>query len=236
MLFDLRGRGRRRTVQVIYLSLAILMGGGLVLFGVGGATSGGLLDAFNSDSGSQSTSEVFKKRLETAEANVKLRPTDARAWGELTRVRVQEASSGDGFDQAQSTYTDKGRIALRGADSAWTRYLALTDKPDPNLAIQMVSAFGADGLNKPDQAVSAMEIYLDSQTPTPSLYVQYASLAYQAGQTRKAELASEKAIETAKKDTPDELEQVKAALESAKASAPAAASTATPSTATTPSS
>ena len=34
MLFDLRGRGRRRTVQVIYLSLAILMGGGLVLFGI----------------------------------------------------------------------------------------------------------------------------------------------------------------------------------------------------------
>ena len=27
MLFDLRGRGRRRTVQAIYLSLALLMGG-----------------------------------------------------------------------------------------------------------------------------------------------------------------------------------------------------------------
>ena len=34
MLFDLRGKGRRRTVQVIYVSLAILMGGGLVLFGI----------------------------------------------------------------------------------------------------------------------------------------------------------------------------------------------------------
>ena len=33
MLFDLRGRGRRRTIQVIYLGLAVLMGGGLVLFG-----------------------------------------------------------------------------------------------------------------------------------------------------------------------------------------------------------
>ena len=51
MLFDLRGRGRRRTVQVIYLSLAILMGGGLVLFGIGGATSGGLFDAFSGNSG-----------------------------------------------------------------------------------------------------------------------------------------------------------------------------------------
>ena len=35
MLFDLRSRGRRRTVQVVYLGLAVLMGGGLVLFGVG---------------------------------------------------------------------------------------------------------------------------------------------------------------------------------------------------------
>ena len=45
MLFDLRGRGRRRTVQTIYLTLAVLMGGGLVLFGIGGSVSGGLFDA-----------------------------------------------------------------------------------------------------------------------------------------------------------------------------------------------
>ena len=45
MLFDLRGRGRRRTVQVIYLSLAVLMGGGLVLFGIGGGTNESLFDA-----------------------------------------------------------------------------------------------------------------------------------------------------------------------------------------------
>ena len=32
MLFDLRGRGRRRVVQVVYLGLALLLGGGLVLF------------------------------------------------------------------------------------------------------------------------------------------------------------------------------------------------------------
>ena len=47
MLFDLRSRGRRRTVQVVYLGLALLMGGGLVLFGVGtGSGNGGLLNAF----------------------------------------------------------------------------------------------------------------------------------------------------------------------------------------------
>jgi hypothetical protein len=232
MLFDLRGRGRRRTVQAIYLGLAILMGGGLVLFGVGGATSGGLLDAFNSDSGSVSATDVFKKRIETAERNVATRPTDAKAWADLTRVRYQEAGTGDNFDANQQVFTDKGIAALRPVANAWTKYLTLTKKPDPTVAILMVTAFGPAGLNQPAQAVSAMEIYLDSQTPTAGLYVQYASLAYQAGQTRKAELASAKALQLAPKD---DREQVKAALDAAKAQAPAASS-ATPSATTTPSS
>jgi len=45
MLFDLRGAGRRRTVKVVYITLAFLMGGGLVLFVIGGDVSGGLVDA-----------------------------------------------------------------------------------------------------------------------------------------------------------------------------------------------
>ena len=47
MRFDLRSRGRRRTVQSVYLGFAMLMGGGLVLSGVGtGSGVGGLLNAF----------------------------------------------------------------------------------------------------------------------------------------------------------------------------------------------
>ena len=53
MLFDLRSSGRRRTIKVIYVTLAFLMGGGLILFGIGGGTSlnGGLFDAFSGNSG-----------------------------------------------------------------------------------------------------------------------------------------------------------------------------------------
>src|SRR5215217_1581794 len=68
MLFDLRGRGRRRTVQVIYLSLAILMGGGLVLFGIGGATSGGLFDAISGDGNTSSGTEALERTATTAQA------------------------------------------------------------------------------------------------------------------------------------------------------------------------
>ena len=52
MLFDLQGK-RRRVVQVTYLGLAILMGGGLVLAGIGSDASGGLLDAFKGGGGGE---------------------------------------------------------------------------------------------------------------------------------------------------------------------------------------
>jgi hypothetical protein len=225
MLFDLRGRGRRRFVQAIYLSLAILMGGGLVLFGVGGATSGGLLDAFKSDSGTQSVSETFQKRIDKAENAVKVRPADPKAWAELTRVRFQQASTNDGFDQANGVFTDKGRQDLLRAQGAWNKYLSLTEKPDDTVAALMVQAFGQYGLNEPDKAVGAMEILIDSREPTGPLYVQLAALAYQAGQTRKAQLASKKAIEITPKD---DREQIKAQLEGARQAASAAASSAAP--------
>lgn len=232
MLFDLRGRGRRRFVQAIYLGLAILMGGGLVLFGVGGATSGGLLDAFKSDSGSQSVSDTFKKRITAAEAAVKTQPANPKAWAELTRVRYQQAISGDGFDQTNGVFTNTGKAQLANASTAWDKYLTLTDKPDDTVASLMVQAYGQYGLNEPDKAVTAMEILIDRRTPTGPLYVQLAALAYQAGQTRKAELASKKALELTPKD---DQEQIKAQLQSARTAASAAVSSATPSNTTTPS-
>jgi tetratricopeptide (TPR) repeat protein len=232
MLFDLRGRGRRRFVQAIYLSLAVLMGGGLVLFGVGGATSGGLLDAFKSDSGSQSVSETFQKRIDKAESGVRVRPADPKAWAELTRVRFQQASTNDGFDQVNGVFTDKGRQDLLQAQVAWNKYLSLTEKPDDTVAALMVQAFGQYGLNEPDKAVGAMEILIDRREPTGPLYVQLAALAYQAGQTRKAQLASKKALELTPKD---DREQIRAQLEGARQAASAAASSAAPGNTTAPS-
>src|SRR5919202_798507 len=69
MLFDLRGRGRRNTVKAVYITLAFLMGGGLVLFGIGGggAISGGLVDAITGSHGGGDTgTDRFRKAEETA--------------------------------------------------------------------------------------------------------------------------------------------------------------------------
>jgi tetratricopeptide (TPR) repeat protein len=231
MLFDLRGRGRRRTVQAIYLSLAILMGGGLVLFGVGGATSGGLLDAFKAESGQTNVSDVFKKRVDAAERAVKLRPADPKAWGDLTRLRYLEASSGNGVDQNQGVFTDTGKANLRQAEVAWDKYVTLTnDNPSDQVATLMVQAFSAAGLNKPDKAVSAMEDVIAKRQPTGPLYVQLAALAYDAGQTRKADLAAKKALSLTPKDS---REQIKAQLDAARTQAAASLDQGT-STSTTP--
>ena len=233
MLFDLRGRGRRRAVQAIYLSLAVLMGGGLVLFGIGGATSGGLLDAFKGSANTQSASDIFQKRIDAAERGVRAHPNNPQAWAQLTRVRYQQAGTGDGFDANQNVFTDKGKAELLGVETAWDKYLTLTDKPDDSVASLMVQAFSQVGLNKPDKAVAAQEIILARRQATGPLYVQLAALAYQAGQTRKAQLASKKALALTPKDLK---EQIKAQLESARVAASAQASSATPATTTTPSS
>ena len=76
MLFDLRSRGRRRTVQAVYLGLAILMGGGLVLFGVGAGNGlGGLLNAFT---GKGSTAGQTAAISQEEKAAIKAVPTDRR--------------------------------------------------------------------------------------------------------------------------------------------------------------
>jgi cytochrome c-type biogenesis protein CcmH/NrfG len=214
MLFDLRARGRRRMIKVIYLGLAILMGGGLVLFGIGGNTSGGLFDAFTSNNQTQSTDQGLQKRQDAAERRVRLNPQDAKSWAELARIRYQLAGTGGGFDQNTGAFTEGGKDDLRSAEAAWDRYLALTKKPDDTIASLMVQAFSAQGLNKPEKAVGAMEVIIANRPETAPLYVQLAALAYQARQTRKAELASEKAIKLA---PADDKEQIRAQLQSARA-------------------
>jgi len=197
MLFDLRGRGRRRTVQAIYLSLAILMGGGLVLFGIGSSQSGGLFDALSGDSGSQSATEGIDKRIDNAIAATKARPRDPQAWAQLASLRFQRA----GIDEiaADGRYTDSGMRRLRLASQAWERHLALEPKqPSVRAAKFMVQAYEANALNELTKAVRAKEIVTATESPPNSnLFAQLAELAYRAGETRVADLAADRAVSLA---------------------------------------
>ena len=221
MLFDLRGSGRRRTVKIVYITLAFLMGGGLVLFGIGGGggISGGLVDAITGTTGGGDTSgDRFRKQEAAALAKTKANPQDAAAWAALARARFQLAGAGANFDAEKSTFTNKGIATLTSAGDAWERYLALNPKkPDDRVASLMVQAFGA--LNQPDKAAEAQEVITDAR-PTAATFTQLAIFAYQAGQTRKGDLAKNKALELT---DPDMREALKGQLESAKQSAQGAA-------------
>src|SRR4030088_1524735 len=94
MLFDLQGK-RRRVVQATYLVLAVLLGGGLVLFGVGsGNSGGGLLDAITgkgSGNGSAVSSTV-DKRIKADEKALTLNPKNQAALEDLIRSHYQLAT------------------------------------------------------------------------------------------------------------------------------------------------
>jgi hypothetical protein len=81
----------------------------------------------------------------------------------------------------------------------------------------MVQAFGA--LNQPDKAAEAQEVITQAR-PTAATFATLATYAYQAGQTRKGDLAKNKALELT---DPDMREALKGQLESAKQSAQGAA-------------
>jgi hypothetical protein len=213
VLFDLRSSGRRRTIKVIYLTLALLMGGGLILFGIGGGTSlnGGLFDAFSGNSGGGSVDDRFKKQEAALVAKVRANPQDAAALAQLARVRFQLAGSGDQYDPNTNQYTNEGKAELRQAASAWQQHVNLAgEKADPRVATSMVNAYIALGDVK--NAVAAQEIVAEDRNAAGQ-YSTLAILAYQAGQTRKGDLAKDKAIELTPKD---QRETVKGQLEQAK--------------------
>lgn len=198
MLFDLRGKGRRRTVRVIYATLAILMGGGLVLFGVGSDVGGIFSNAGQGGSGA-SVTEIAEKRLKKAEAGVKARPNDPAAWAALTRARFQSIESGTELTQT-GEYVGKGIAKAKSAGAAWDKYVSLEPAElDLSLANLMRQVYL--GLGDPEKAVAAQELVVEQTKPaTFEDYRQLAFLAYAAGQTRKAELSSKKALELAPKD------------------------------------
>jgi hypothetical protein len=214
MLFDLRGSGRRNTVKIVYVTLALLMGGGLILFGIGGSVSGGLIDAITQQKSTAETgSEVYRRRAQEAQQKAEAAPKNAAAWAEAARARYQLALSGDFFDAGKQAFTDAGKGQLQIAARDWEKHLALNPKsPNDNVASLMVQAYSPAGLNEPAKAVAAQEIITEAR-PKSRTFAQLAVLAYGAGQIRKGDLARQKALDLA--DTADR-ETLKSEIDQAK--------------------
>jgi hypothetical protein len=216
MLFDLRGSGRRRAVKIVYLTLAFLMGGGLILFGIGGggALSGGLVDAITESNGGGGGTERFVDAERRATAAARANPQDAKLWAAAARARFNLANAGDNVDPNSGEYSDAGKAELQAASRAWEEHLKLAgDKPDSRVASLMVQAYSV--LNEPDKAATAQEV-IALDRGSVGAYTQLAILAYQAGQLRKGDLARDKAL---KLSEPDMREALKGQLEGVRSQA-----------------
>jgi hypothetical protein len=193
MLFDLRGR-RRRAVQVTYLMLALLMGGGLVLFGVGGDVSGGLLDAFKGGGGTSGDS-ALQDRIDKQEERLQKNPGNEALLQSLVRDYYSKASQ---TRESGAAFPPDAKDDLRRAGTYWNRYAAEADNPNTATTAYALQIYDVGALNKPKEAQKAAQILAQEQNDTPS-YLRLVAYAARAGDKRTADLAAQKAVDLAPK-------------------------------------
>jgi hypothetical protein len=193
MLFDLRGRGRRRTVRFIYVGLALLIGVGLVGFGVGGGLGGGgILNATSNNEGGSGAS--FASQIKKYEKQTKLHPNKPAGYEGLAKALLHE-SGNEGFTTTTGAPTSKGKQLFKRASQAWASYLSLNpSKTNAELAQLIYRIYGEEGLNEPAKAVQALQIVVAARPESAAYYAQLAEFAYKAKNERIGDLASAKAI------------------------------------------
>lgn len=194
MLFDLRSRGRRRTMQVIYIGLAVLMAAGLVLFGVGTGTGGGglfggLVGSNSNNSGSSAVANNAKK----AQQHVNQNPKDPAAWQKLIIARWENAQSGGVTTGGFNAF---GKQQLTEVTKDYEQYTKLVAKPNPTTATFAARAYSYLG----DYAQEAHTWdAITSVKPSTVGYKCLALSAYAAKNTSLGQLASNKMLENVPK-------------------------------------
>jgi len=196
MLFDLRGR-RRRAVQVTYLFLALLMGGGLVLFGIGGSVSGGLLDAFKGGGGGSSGDTQLEDRVDRQEERLSKSPQNEAVLQNL--VRDYYALATNQRDSGTVGFPADAKEELRKAGDYWQRYTTAVDgDPSADTAVIALQVYDVGALNRPKEAQKAAAIVAKQSNDVAS-YLRLVQFASRAGDKRTADLAAKKAVDLAPK-------------------------------------
>lgn len=206
MLFDLQGP-RKTVVKWIYLGLALLLGGGLVLFGIGSDVNGGLADILGNKSSASQAKDNVKKYSKQLETN----PKDKRALQDLIGARYSLAADESNFNQEKNTFSEEGTEQLKLLVKDWERYIKLAgDKPNIAAANFAVSAYL--GLNDAKGATAVQQI-LTKHQPTASNYLALMLYASYAGDTLVASGAEQRALQVA---TPEEKKEVRAQIKEIK--------------------
>jgi hypothetical protein len=181
-------------VQAVYLFLALLIGGGLVLFGVGAGNGlGGLLNGLTgngSNSGQQSAvSQAEKNAIKATQHN----PTSAAVWSNLVQARWSNARSNNADINANTgQFTAAGNKELTTLGQDYLRYKSLVKQADPNVAILAARAY--QYLGNYSAASNAWSDITAANPNEATAFECLAANAYAANNTRTGDLASAKAV------------------------------------------
>lgn len=206
MLFDIRGR-RKRVIQIIYVGLALLMGGGLILFGIGGGTNGGLFDALGIGGGGGSSDPQFDNRIARAEQTLATSPHDEKALLALAETHYLKAQTALGVnDQGQQQITDEAKAEYGDSIDAWEKYLHTKPKePDDSVAALVLNAYlyttttqdvPSEFKDKIHGAYEAAKVVADAQ-PSFGTYLRLTEFALLAGEDKVAADAEKKTLSEA---------------------------------------
>jgi hypothetical protein len=142
------------------------------------------------------SSKTYGAEVAKAVKRTNLEPSSAAAWA--ARVEAELHQSSEPEYSSQSTiggFTSKGKQLLGRLQQSWERYLALEPRsPSPQLAHKLINVFGEGGAEQPSAEVRALQIVIPAEPPSAVLYTELAQYSYQAGNTRQADLAAEKAV------------------------------------------
>lgn len=206
MLFDLQGP-RKTAVKVIYLGLAILMAGGLVLFGIGSNVNGGLADIF----GGSSSADAAKDQVNTYSEQVQKNPKNTAALSKLIAARYSVAGDESNFNPDSGEFTAEGKQQLELAKKDWVNYKKQTgDKASTQTANYAVQVYL--GLQDAKGAMEVQELVTE-RDPNAANYLALMLYASYAGSSLVATGAEQRALALASKDekaeVKDQIKQIK---------------------------
>jgi hypothetical protein len=212
MLFDLRGR-RKRVIQVVYAMLALLMGGGLIFFGIGtGSGNGGIANLLgNGGSSSGSGSAIFDEQIQRIQSKLAKDPRDETLVGQLTRARYNAGNIQIQYDPntgAPTSIPTSATEEFRKSGDAWRRYIKLNPKePSANVAQLAAKALlysastattAPDFSHSIDTAVQAQAIFARAR-PSLNSYLTLSQYSFFAGDFEAGDAAAHKAQQEAPK-------------------------------------
>lgn len=208
MLFDLQSGKRRRVVQVVFGTMAVLFGASFLFFGIGSEASGGLADLFGFGTNSQQTGNPqFDQQVEDAEDAVAADPKNEKALLELAEVRYQAGQFQLESDPetGQPVVTEDARANFEGSLDAWEQYLALKPKkPDAGTAALVAQAYVQ--LEDAQGAAEAQRIVAEDN-PSGGTYGNLAFYLYASGDIEGGDEAAALAVENADPAQADQIEK-----------------------------